>query len=144
MNATLILDYDYLHQMPQDNFTLRFRVPLHALEQMEHTHQENLTKNATAQIDISNLNPYPASEEIYEAMSKESLVARLLGDPELSVGNGIWVWSVEADESDPDCEIPNSELGCPDTIPDPDDGNHWTLEIEYVILVPAITEITLY
>ena len=50
VNATLILALDPFFQLPQDNFTLSFEVPSEGWQQSEETQQENVTKNATADI----------------------------------------------------------------------------------------------
>ena len=58
-----------------------------------------------------------------------------MDDPAARFGVGNWTWQITADQSDPD--IPIDEL---DDI-DPDKGNDWQLEIEFVILIPRISEV---
>jgi len=135
VNATLILALDPFFQLPQDNFTLAFEVPSEGWQQSEETKQENVTKNATAELNRHSINAPPPEEEFISGISREEVLERVLGDPMLNVAWGIWTWMVSADKADPDCAIPNPSVPC-----DPDQGNDWELEIEIVLWVPVVTE----
>ncbi len=135
VNATLILALDPFFQLPQDNFTLSFEVPSEGWQQSEETQQENVTKNATAEIQRNSINAQPPEEEFISGISREEVLERVLSDPMLNVAWGTWTWMISADKADPDCAIPNPSVPC-----DPDQGNDWELEIEIVLWVPVVTE----
>ena len=78
------------------------------------------------------LNPSRNSSEI-SSDTEEELISLLLNSSAIQFGQDEWVWSITADQADPDPLIEN--------LPDPDTGNEWTLTVTYVILVPTITEI---
>ncbi|HIN04185.1 MAG TPA: PKD domain-containing protein [Candidatus Poseidoniales archaeon] len=133
VNATLVLDRDLLPiQWPEDNFTLRVNVPMTGWTTMVHTAQSNVTLNATASIDRGEMNPYPNSGYTVSADSAESLVASLLNEPGARFGQGDWIWTIAAVQCDPDLPI--------DGI-DPDTGNDWTFTVEFVILIPRVSEV---
>ena len=46
----------------------------------------------------------------------------------------LWTWTVFAQQADPDSLI--------DTLPDPDPGNDWDLEVIVTIMRPELTEVT--
>ncbi len=133
VNATLTLARDLLPiHWPEDNFTLRLNVPMTGWTTSAQTAQDNVTLNATARIDRGEMNPWPESGYTVSADSSESLIASLLNEAGARFGQGEWVWTVTADECDPD--IPIDGL-------DPDTGNDWTLTIDYVILIPRVSEV---
>ena len=70
---------------------------------------------------------------MYTSDSKEALLERLLGTREAARGQGVWVWSVLAKQSDPDAIV--GEL-------DPDPGNEWSLTVEVLIMRPSLTEVS--
>jgi hypothetical protein len=80
------------------------------------------------------MNPYPASATTYDADSAEALLSRLLAEDGTRFGQGVWSWIIEAEQADPD--IPIDGL-------DPDEGNDWELEVEFVMLIPSIHEVGL-
>ncbi len=132
VNATLSLKMDILlHQMPQDNFTLRLAVPESAWNEEQKTRQDNITEPARAYIDRDGMNPIPAESKTYQSDHRESLLAFILNDPAARFGSGNWTWQITADQADPDLWE-----GV-----DPDDGNEWELEVEFTILVPRIAEV---
>lgn len=132
MNATLTLEMDVLiHQMPQDNFTLRLAVPDSAWNEEQATRQENITKSPKAYIERDGMNPIPPESKTYQSDHQESLFAYLMNDPAARFGSGNWTWQVTADNADPDLW---------DGI-DPDEGNNWELEVEFILLVPRIAEV---
>ncbi len=133
VNATLTLNNDILP--PQDNFTLRLAVPSSGWNEESPTRQENITKSPMAFIDRDGMNPIPSDSKTYQADYADELLLFLLDDPSARFGIGNWTWQITADQADPD--IPIDEL---DDI-DPDKGNDWQLEIEYVILIPRISEV---
>ncbi len=133
VNATLTLEMDMLiHEMPQDNFTLKLAVPSSGWDAEEKTRQENVTKPPTAYIDRSGMNPIPPEEKTYKADHEDDLMAYVLEDSQASFGRGNWTWQVTADQADPDFLV--------DGI-DPDPGNDWTLVIEFILLEPRIQEV---
>ena len=94
----------------------------------------NITRNEStnAELNASNLNPR-GQEGLYEADSAEELLQYLMSEPGAKFGQGEWIWTVVAQDADPDSIIPG-------TI-DPDGGNDWTLEIRIRVLVPELTEV---
>lgn len=133
VNATLTLAREILPiHFPEDNFTLRLNVPMTGWSTSAQTAQDNITLNATARIDRGAMNPRPESGYTVSADSSESLVASLLNQAGARFGQGEWIWTVTADECDPD--IPIDGL-------DPDTGNDWTLTIDYIILIPRVSEV---
>jgi len=56
-----------------------------------------------------------------------------MNEPRARFGQGEWIWSVVAQDADPDAYIPG-------TI-DPDGGNDWTLKIKIRVLVPELREV---
>ena len=133
VNATLTLNNDILP--PQDNFTLRLAVPSSGWNEESPTRQENITKPPTAFIERDGMNPIPSDSKTFQADYADDLLVFLMDDPAARFGVGNWTWQITADQSDPD--IPIDEL---DDI-DPDKGNDWQLEIEFVILIPRISEV---
>jgi PKD repeat protein len=135
MNATLTLAFDLMPtEWPQDNFTLYLDVIDSSWHDEAKTSQENLTKNASANLQRDGMNPYPASATTYEADSAGALLSRLLAEDGSRFGQGVWSWIIEAEQADPD--IPIDGL-------DPDEGNDWELEVEFVMLIPSIHEVGL-
>ena len=133
VNATLTLARDLLPlQWPEDNFTLRVNVPMTGWTTSTQTAQENVTLNATARIDRGVRNPWPESDYTVSSDSSESLVQSLLNEAGARFGQGELVWTVTADDCDPDIPIDGV---------DPDTGNDWTLTIDYIILIPRVSEV---
>ena len=93
-----------------------------------------MTRNesTSAELNASKLNPR-GEEGVFEADSAEELMQQLLNQPGARFGQGEWVWTVVAQDADPDALIPG-------TI-DPDEGNDWNLKIEIRVLVPQLTEV---
>lgn len=133
VNATLTLNNDIIP--PQDNFTLRLVVPSSGWDEESPTRQENITKSPTAFIERDGMNPIPAESKTFQADYSEDLLVFLLDDPGARFGIGNWTWQITADQSDPD--IPIDEF---DDL-DPDVGNDWQLDVEFVILIPRISEV---
>ena len=132
VNATLTLAMDLLlHQLPQDNFTLKLSVPTSAWNEEQQTSQEDPTKAPKAYLDAQDMNSVPQSDQTYESDNRDELRQRLLDETVGRYGQGNWTWQIRADQADPDLI---DEL-------DPDEGNDWDLEIEYVIITPRITEV---
>jgi DNA primase len=69
---------------------------------------------------------------LYTSDSAQDLLDLLLSSREGARGQGTWVWSVVAQQSDPDAFI--GEI-------DPDPGNDWTLVVEVLIMRPSLTEV---
>ena len=135
VNATLTLTMDMLpHQMPQDNFTLRLVVPGSGWDVESTTSQENVTKSPTAYIERDGMNPVPTDSSTYQEDYAEDVLAFILDNAAARFGQGNWTWQVTADEADPDFWVDWDGA-------DPDDGNDWKLEVEFVILVPRISEV---
>ena len=134
VNATLVLDRDLLPiQWPEDNFTLRLNIPMTGWSASAQTSQDNVTLNATASIDRGELNPWPDTGYTVSADSSDSLEQTLLNEAGARFGQGEWTWVITADECDPDILV--------DEV-DPDSGNDWTLTIDYIILIPRVSEVT--
>ena len=132
VNATLTLAMDLLPtQLPQDNFTLKLAVPTSAWNEEHATSQEDPTKEPKAYLDRQEMNSVPDGERTYDADDRDQLRMLLLDETVGRYGQGNWTWQVTADQADPDWfeEV------------DPDEGNDWVLEVEFVILTPRITEV---
>ena len=71
---------------------------------------------------------------MYISDSADELLRLLLNSRESGKGQGPWVWTVVAQQSDPDAFI--GEI-------DPDPGNDWTLTVEVVVMRPSLTEVAL-
>lgn len=130
--ALLELDQDLV--FPPDNFTLSLKVTEDAYKRSAQTSPGNLTRNETtmAELEDSELNPAP-EEGIYDSDSAEELLGSLLGEPGARFGQGEWVWTIVAQNADPDSIIPGT--------PDPDGGNDYTLRIVITVLTPFLTEV---
>ena len=76
----------------------------------------------------------PGQDGMYTSDSEEALLRQLLSTREASRGQGTWIWSVLAKQSDPDALV--GDL-------DPDPGNDWTLMVEVVIMRPTLTEVSI-
>ena len=130
--ALLELDQDLV--FPPDNFTLSLKVTEDAYKRSAQTSPGNITRNETtmAELEDSELNPTP-EEGIYDSDSAEELLGSLLSEPGARFGQGEWVWSIVAQNADPDSVIPGT--------PDPDGGNDYTLRIVITVLAPVLTEV---
>ena len=130
--ALLELDQDLV--FPPDNFTLSLKVTEDAYKRSAQTSPGNITRNETtmAELEDSELNPAP-EEGIYDSDSAEELLGSLLGEPGARFGQGEWVWTIVAQNADPDSVIPGT--------PDPDGGNDYTLRILITVLTPVLTEV---
>ncbi|MDP6906759.1 MAG: PKD domain-containing protein [Candidatus Thalassarchaeaceae archaeon] len=133
VNATLTLAMDILPTMlPQDNFTLTVNVRDDGWSSTARTEQENITKNSTASISREEINPSSESQNNLSADSLEQLMEMLVNQSGMRFGQGEWTWIIEAEQADPDFLI--------DEI-DPDGGNDWELVVEFVVLVPRVSEV---
>tara|TARA_B100000902_G_scaffold112594_1_gene113815 strand:- start:186 stop:1355 length:1170 start_codon:yes stop_codon:yes gene_type:complete len=131
-NGTLTLARDIVPaQWPEDNFTMVVSVPDSAWNAKVTTKQDSPTTNSTGSIERSDLNPFPDEPTTYTADSPDALIETLLLEPGARFGQGEWIWKLTADQADPDLI---DEL-------DPDPGNDWELEVEFIILVPVILEV---
>ena len=130
--ALLELDQDVF--FPPDNFTLSLKIADDAYKRSAQTSPGNLTRNETtmAELEDSDLNPTP-EEGIYDSDSAEELLDSLLSEPSARFGQGEWIWTIVAQNADPDSAIPGA--------PDPDGGNDYTLEIVITVLTPVLTEV---
>ena len=70
---------------------------------------------------------------IYDSDSEEALLQQLLTASGTRSGQGTWIWSVTAQQADPDPLFEGA--------PDPDPGNDWTLKVTVTVLIPKLTEI---
>ena len=130
--ALLELDQDIL--LPPDNFTLSLNVVDDGHRRSAQTSPGNLTQNEStkAEINASELNPI-GPEGVFDADSEEQLLEGLLNEPGARFGQGEWIWTIYAQNSDPDSILPGQ--------PDPDGGNDWTLTIIITVLTPVLTEV---
>ena len=71
---------------------------------------------------------------MYTSDSAEALIQLLLRSKDSGQGQGAWVWSVIAQQSDPDAFIGDI---------DPDPGNDWTLTVEVIVMRPSLTEVAI-
>ena len=72
------------------------------LKQARVTSQNETTM---AELEDSELNPTP-EEGIYDSDSAEELLGSLLSEPGARFGQGEWVWTIVAQNADPDSVIP--------------------------------------
>ena len=120
---------------PQDNFTLSLLIENDNYKKTVQTEGGNITANETAKAIMERDSINPAGENgIYTADSEEELFNRLLGQAGSRTAQGVWTWTVFAQQADPDSLI--------DTLPDPDPGNDWDLEVIITIMRPELTEVT--
>ncbi len=134
VSATLSLTRDILPiTWPEDNFTLEVDIPSSGWAFTVITTQENITENSSATIERTEMNPPPESDYTLFADSKEELEQSLLGDPDGRFGQGDWFWRITALECDPDTPVDGV---------DPDQGNDWTLEANFVVLVLRVSEVS--
>ena len=130
--ALLELDQDIL--LPPDNFTLSLNIVDDGHRRSAQTSPGNLTQNEStkAEINASELNPI-GPEGVFDADSEEQLLEGLLNEPGARFGQDEWIWTIYAQNSDPDSILPGQ--------PDPDGGNDWTLTIIITVLTPVLTEV---
>jgi len=134
VSATLSLTRDILPiTWPEDNFTLEVDIPSSGWSFTVITTQENITENSSATIERTEMNTSPESDYTVFADSKEELEQSLLGDPDGRFGQGDWFWRITALECDPDTPVDGV---------DPDQGNDWTLEAQFVVLVLRVSEVS--
>ena len=119
---------------PQDNFTLSVYIVDDGYDKSAQTEGGNLTANESASASLSLENMNPAGENgIYDSDSEEELLQQLLDSSGNRSGQGTWIWSVSAQQADPDPLFAGT--------PDPDPGNDWTLTVTITLLIPKLTEI---
>ena len=130
--AILQLDQDLF--MPPDNFTLSLNIIDDGHRRSSQTSPGNITRNesTTAELNASNLNP-AGQEGVFDADNIDQLLESLLNEPGARFGQGEWVWTIVAQNADPDSLVPGA--------PDPDGGNDWTLTIVVTVLTPVLTEV---
>ena len=132
-NASLILDRELIPLLwPEDNFSLHVNLPMTGWETSTSTTHDNITENASAYISYDELNDIPENDYNIQGDSAEDIIFSLLNEPGQRWGMGEWIWTITADQCDPDLPV--------DGI-DPDTGNDWSLEIEFIILTPRVAEI---
>ena len=131
-DAVLELDQDLI--LPPDNFTLSLNIVDDGHRRSAQTSPGNITRNEStiAELNDSKLNPV-VEEGVYDADSADQLLESLLNDPGARFGQGEWVWTIVAQNADPDPLIPGA--------PDPDGGNDWTLSIVITVWTPILTEV---
>ena len=131
-DALLELDQDFV--LPPDNFTLSINIMDDGHRRSAETTPGNITRNEStmAELNASNLNPIPEGG-VYDSDSADQLLESLLNQPGARFGQGEWIWSVVAQNADPDSIVPGA--------PDPDTGNDWTLTIVINVLTPILTEV---
>jgi hypothetical protein len=118
--------------LPQDNFTLRLAVPSSGWNAESTTSQENVTKAPTAYIERDGMNPVPTQSSTYQRDYAEDVLRLILDNAAARFGQGNWTWQVTADQADPDFFVDDFDI---------DEGNDWKLEVEFIILVPRISEV---
>ncbi|HJL97928.1 MAG TPA: PKD domain-containing protein [Candidatus Poseidoniaceae archaeon] len=119
---------------PQDNFTLSILIVDDGYEKTEQTGDGNLTSNESATATLSADNINPAGEAgVYDSDSEEALLHQLLSSSGNQSGQGTWIWTVYAQQADPEPLFEGA--------PDPDPGNDWTLTVTVTLFIPKLTEI---
>lgn len=119
---------------PQDNFTLSILIVDDGYEKTEQTGDGNFTSNESATATLSADNINPAGEAgVYDSDSEEALLHQLLSSSGNQSGQGTWIWTVYAQQADPEPLFEGA--------PDPDPGNDWTLTVTVTLLIPKLTEI---
>ena len=132
-NAILELDQDVAP--PHDNFTLAVNIVEDNYNRRVATEAGNYSTNEPARAEMSEEGMNMRGEDgMYTSDSAEELLRLLLNSKESGNGQGPWVWTVVAQQSDPDAFI--GEI-------DPDPGNDWTLTVEVVVMRPSLTEVAL-
>ena len=130
-NAVLELNRDIAP--PHDNFTLALNIVDDRYKRNVKTEPGNYSTNEPARAEMNEEGMNQAGEDgLYTSDSAQELLAFLLDARDNARGQGTWVWSVVAQQSDPDAFI--GEI-------DPDPGNDWTLTIEVQIMRPSLTEV---
>ncbi len=133
-SATLSLSRDILPiTWPEDNFTLEVDLPSSGWSYSVITTQDNITENSSATIERQQMNSVPESGYTVYADSKEQLQESLLNDPDGRFGKGTWYFEITALQCDPDTPIDGV---------DPDPGNDWTLEANFLVLILRISEVS--
>ena len=131
-NAVLELNRDVAP--PHDNFSLSLNIVDENYRRSVNTEPGNYTTNEPARAEMNEEGMNPAGEDgLFTSDSEEALLRVLLENRDANRGQGVWVWSVLAKQSDPDAII--GEL-------DPDPGNDWTLRVEVLIMRPSLTEVS--
>jgi PKD repeat protein len=130
--GTLTLAQDIL--APQDNFTLAVLIADDGFKQSEATSGGNVTSNdtATAMVSAMDMNAF-GEDGMFESDSDGALLDLLLSNPNARSGQGEWIWTVVAQQADPDPLF--------DGAPDPDPGNDWSLTVIVKLHVPQLVEI---
>lgn len=119
---------------PQDNFTLSILIVDDGYEKTEQTGDGNFTSNESATATLSADNINSAGEAgVYDSDSEETLLHQLLSSSGNQSGQGTWIWTVYAQQADPEPLFEGA--------PDPDPGNDWTLTVTVTLLIPKLTEI---
>jgi chitodextrinase len=132
-NAILELDQDVAP--PHDNFTLAVNIVEDNYNRRVATEPGNYSTNEPARAEMSEEGMNSRGEDgMYTSDSAEDLLRMLLNSRESGNGQGTWVWTVVAQQSDPDAFI--GEI-------DPDPGNDWTLTVEVIVMRPSLTEVAL-
>ena len=130
-SATLQLEQEL---GPQDNFTLSILIENDNYKKTVQTEGGNITANETAQATMERDSINPSGEDgIFSADSEEDLLNLLLGQAGSRTAQGVWTWTVFAQQADPDSVV--------DSLPDPDPGNNWDLEVIIIVMTPKLTEI---
>lgn len=130
-NAVLELNRDIAP--PHDNFTLALNIVDDRYKRNVKTEPGNYSTNEPARAEMNEEDMNQAGEDgLYTSDSAQELLTFLLDARDNARGQGTWVWSVVAQQSDPDAFI--GEI-------DPDPGNDWTLTVEVQIMRPSLTEV---
>ncbi len=129
-----ILELDQEMFLPPDNFTLSVNVVDDGHRRTSQTTPGNITRNETtkAEVNATDLNP-DGENGIFESDSADQLIAALLNQAGARFGQGEWIWTVVAQDADPDSMVPG--------LPDPDAGNDWQLTIIITVAVPVLNEV---
>ena len=135
--ATEINTKDYISLLPENSIALKINL-LNIVDdgyrRSAETSPGNITRNETTIAELNDSKLNPAGEGgVFDSDSEDELLASLLNQPGARFGQGEWVWTIVAQNADPDSLIPGA--------PDPDGGNDWTLTIVVTVLTPILTEV---
>ena len=135
LSFNAVLELDQAVAPPHDNFTLALNIAEDNYNRRVATEAGNYSTNEPARAEMAEDGMNERGEDgMYTSDSAEALLRMLLNSRDSGNGQGTWVWTVVAQQSDPDAFI--GEV-------DPDPGNDWTLTVEVIVMRPSLTEVAL-
>ena len=114
-DALLELDQDLV--FPPDNFTLSLNIVDDGYRRSAETSPGNITRNETTIAELNDSKLNPAGEGgVFDSDSEDDLLASLLNQPGARFGQGEWVWTIVAQNADPDSLIQEHQIPMEETI----------------------------